>query len=106
MKEYKLCPDAEKNGCPYGGASRANCTNCQDLPIWYFDEPFIDAYKLRKDKTPLNEKWPFAFVRCKKCGDVITCLIEEKNEEWVCGKCAKSTLPVKASTLETKKRIP
>jgi len=43
MKEYELCPDAKVNGCPYGGASRANCTSCQDLPIWYFDDPSIES---------------------------------------------------------------
>ena len=38
-KIYKLCPAAREDpaGCPYGGASRWNCTDCQDLPIWYFD---------------------------------------------------------------------
>ena len=39
MSENKLCPDAREDplGCPYGGASRENCTHCQDLPVWYFD---------------------------------------------------------------------
>jgi len=25
--------------CPCEGANRENCAACQDLPVWYFDEP-------------------------------------------------------------------
>lgn len=25
--------------CPCGEQSRKNCTDCQDLPEWYFDKP-------------------------------------------------------------------
>ena len=37
---WGLCPTAmnDPKGCPYGFPSRANCTHCQDLPIWYFDK--------------------------------------------------------------------
>jgi len=39
-KKDNLCPAAREDpeGCPYGGPSRSNCTDCQDLPIWWFDK--------------------------------------------------------------------
>ena len=38
--EYELCPSAkaDPDECPCDGASRSNCTYCQDLPIWWFDK--------------------------------------------------------------------
>jgi len=52
--DWGLCPAAREDplGCPYGGGSRSNCTDCQDLPIWYFDknnssEETVDETKKR-----------------------------------------------------------
>lgn len=31
----------DSSECPCEDASRANCTDCQDLPVWYFDHPKV-----------------------------------------------------------------
>ena len=46
----KLYPDAEKNGCPCGEASRMNCAACQDLPVWYFDNDTPPTIIVERDK--------------------------------------------------------
>jgi len=57
--EDNICPSAKEDplGCPMGGASRANCTSCQDLPIWYFDkpEPEVEVNELCINCPNLNE---------------------------------------------------
>lgn len=47
--KYRICLDAEREGCPYGGGSRENCTKCQDLPIWYFDGLDIEEFGSSND---------------------------------------------------------
>lgn len=56
-----LCPKARNDpeGCPYGSASRTNCTDCQDVPIWYFDN-----HKHGDLGKPNHDKMCVYFLAC------------------------------------------